>query len=455
LSQHELIVFVGVQELWKAMIKGYQRCLMAFIEGDRQLAKYVAVLCHRCLLYSGQEISDHFRCGYEFEPKLWTDLHALYAFAEEQDFHNVNVADPLIIQQASLSCRSIYVKILLICYARPGELRRNHQQLVDKWLTQWSGVITVERSHQHTNARAPTFALDLESTQGMLPAHQVAARSSVRYLTMEPLSKLLRDNISLLEQGHTPQQVNMSGHCSSDECIELLNFLHLHLCEHLGPRLTERRPMATTAQLCFKMESIYAHLSGKPFQQPENTSSLGIEERRQIEVFGRVLHDAHKKKLMEMGFPLESWQFENESLSGARLTRESIFGGRLSNKQLIALRPSDAEVFMLGTTVWASVLLSGQLRLGLRYFPGYAEPVRVRHATLNATGAEKYVPGFLLAAVPILNSPASLIVPREWMEMVKFVEVLHQNGDAEHFKIGFSVEYGVDYERFSLTPTVY
>jgi hypothetical protein len=204
-------------------------------------------------------------------------------------------------------------------------------------------------------------------------------------------------------------------------------------------------------QLCCKPEGIYAHLSGKPFRQPGRDDTLGETARKQIESFGRVLQGAQDKELLDMGYPLENWRFENESFSGARLTREDNNGARLSYNQLVALRPGDAETFMLGATAWANVARTGRLQIGVRYLPGSAEAVSMRATGINTTVSSKYVPAFLLPAVAAINIPASLVIPRDWFQPNRVVEILHQGGGKEYLKMGFSVERGIDYERVSFT----
>jgi len=451
LNESELMVFIAIVQLWQAMVLGYQRCLQAYLAGDRQLSKHGALLCQRCLLYSGLEIFEHLRAGYEFEPRLWNQLHELYAFAEEQNFQNGEVEDPLNQKYPRSSCRNIYVKTLLACYARPAELTRSQLHLLDSWLNQWSSTVTVERSYAASKGDAQPLAIDLASTRGLQALGNITHSATMRYLPMVPLSKLLRVKTILLQQGQTPRQVNLCDHCNSNDCIDFLTFLHQCWCEDRSTRFGERRPVAQRAQLCYKPEGIYAHLSGRPFRQPGKDNTISNTARKQIEAFGRVLQDAQNKELLEMGFPLETWQFENESISGARLVREDTFGGRLSYNQLIALRPSDAEAFILSVTAWTNVTLSGQLQIGIRYLPGSAEPVSMRATGVNMTVSEKYVPAFLLPAVATFNTPASLIIPRDWFQPDRVVEILHQTGDKQHLKMGFSVERGIDYERVSFS----
>ncbi|OGS90441.1 MAG: hypothetical protein A2Z95_04335 [Gallionellales bacterium GWA2_60_18] len=451
LNESELMVFVALVQLWQAMVLGYQRCLQGYMAGDKQLARHGALLCQRCLLYSGLEIFEHLRTGYEFDAKLWHQLHELYAFAEEHGLHQAEVPDPLSAIQPRSSCLGVYVKSLLACYARPAELTRTQLHLLDRWLAQWCNTVTVERSYTVSKGDALPLAIDLASKRGLQPVKTVTHNETMRYLAMVPLSKLLRVKTILLQQGQTPRQANLSDHSTSNDCIEFLSFLHQCWCEDRNTRATERKPVAQQAQLCYKPESIYAHLSGRPFKQPAPETSVGSAARRQIETFGQVLQDAHNKELLEMGFPLETWHLDNESIMGARLTRADTFGGRLGYNQLIALRPSDAATFMLGITAWANVTRAGQLQIGVRYLQGQAEAVSIKATGVNLTVPDKYVPAFLLHAVPALNTPPSLVVPRDYFQPNRVVEVLHANLEKQLIKMGFSVEHGLDYERVGFT----
>ena len=129
LNESELMVLFAVVQLWHALVSGYQRCLQDYMADDRKLAKHAALLCQRCLLYSGLEIFEHLRVGYEFDARLWQQLHGLYAFAEERDLHTVEVPDPLNSEHPRSSCQDAYARILLACHARPAELSRSQLHL--------------------------------------------------------------------------------------------------------------------------------------------------------------------------------------------------------------------------------------------------------------------------------------------------------------------------------------
>src|SRR5450759_4546021 len=95
LNESELRIFVAIVQLWQTMLSGYQRCLQAYLAGASQLAQHGALLCQRCLLYSGQAIFEHLRTGYEFDEKLWQQLHKLYAFTEQCGLQREEIPDSL------------------------------------------------------------------------------------------------------------------------------------------------------------------------------------------------------------------------------------------------------------------------------------------------------------------------------------------------------------------------
>ena len=458
LNEDEMAVFVAIVQLWQALVLGYQRCLQAYIAGDKQLAKLGALLCQRCLMYSGLAIFEHLRTGYQFDPKLWRQLHELYAFAEKNGLHLTEFAEPLNIDLPNSNCQSIYVKTLLACYARPAELNQSQLQLLDGWLSQWSSTISVERSYTSSKGDAQPLALDLSSTFGLRPVQHLKHSETTRYIAMVPLSKLLRVKTILLQQGQTPQQLKLGDNCIGLDCVEFLTFLHQSWCEERSMRFAERRPVEHRTQLCHNMESIYAHLSGQPFNRHGSYVAKVNPSRKQSEFPDSVSHATSGRDLADKGYPLEAWQLENESIRGARLTREDTSGGRLSYNQLVALRAVDATTSALGATVWivgattsVSISRTGHLSVGVRYLPGAAQAVRVRIFATNNGETDKYFPAVLLQAVPGLKTPPSLLLPRGCFQSDLMTEIVHPNAEIQKVKMGFSVERGIDYERISFT----
>lgn len=452
LSADELAVFVAINGLWQGMVTGYQRCLQAYIAGDAQLSALGALLCQRCLLYSGLQIHEYLCAGYEFDGKLWRQLHALYRFSEERSLHLVEVPDNLGGNTRATTCRAVYTKRLLASYAHRANLTRSQVQMLERWLQQWSADITVERSFTNSRGDAPPLAVDLESPHGLQPLRHVSQSDNARYLAMVPLSKLLRVKIILLQQGQSPQQQELGDGCSKTDCIEVLGFLLQRWCEGRGDRATENGERQQQAELCYGMESCYAHTANKPFRPPGKDTGVDTIARKQIESFGRVLSDTDRHNLSEMGYALETWRIHDASVLGAQMLREGISGARLGPNQLAAVRTGSAETFVLGAVSWVTVAQTGQLRAGMRYFPGTPQPVAMKATGVNLTVSEKHVAALLLPAMETLKIPASLIAPRDWFKPGRVVEIVLPDKQKLNIRMDFSVERGLDYERISFTP---
>lgn len=440
LSEDEMIIFLSIAQLWQAMMTGYQRCLQFYTFGEKTLAGQGALLCQRCLCYGGLEIFEYLRTRYEFRPQLWRQLHELYAYAEQHELHQTEVAE----QGYMTNCTSSYVKTLLACYADPAELTRWQLQQMNHWLSTWSSSVTLARSYKLDRSDAEPLAVDLSGQQGLQRAEESPHKEAIRYLDMIPLSKLLRVKSILLLQGRTAQQVGLGDHFDSRACHDLLILLHQCWCENKHKRLSQRKPVSRVAGLCYQPEGIHAHLSGKGFNQP----SLKKLTIKKIATMGyEPLSD---QRHVELDYPVESWLIENENIIGARITRADATGARFKCKQLIALRSAKSPSFMLATTAWMIVTQQGQLQMGIKYLPGQPVPVMISTTGINLAKLE--MPAFLLPALPSLKTPASLVMTRGLFQAGLVIELRQPDENPLVVQLGFSVERGLDYERVSFTP---
>lgn len=451
LNDDELTIFVAIVSLWQGMVTGYQRCLQSYMAGDAQLVPYGALLCQRCLLYSGLQIFEHMSAGYEFDNKLWHQLHQLYAFCEEQGWQAKEVSDDLNVGSRTTSCHTTYAKTLLACHAHRADLSRHLLQLLDRWLTLWSPTVAVERRYSASKGDAPPLAVDLDSASGLQLPHLPPPSDHLRYLVMAPLSKLMRVKTILLQQGQSPQQLELGTGCNSAECITFLNYLHQCWCEGHDGRMTERHSAMQQAQVCYGMDSCFAYIANKPFKQPSRDAAMDTMSRKQLAAFGRVLSDTSRHDLTVMGLVLETWQVEDESIRGARLLREENAGMRLGPGQLVSVRPTNANAFMVGTVSWVKITRTGQLRIGVRYLPGLPHAVAMKATGVNLTVSGKYVAALLLPAIPALHTPASLITPRDWFKPGRVVEIVQVDKQKLQLKMELSIEKGSDYERIAFT----
>ncbi len=419
LSDVEMTTLVSITGLWQSMAVGYYRCLTAFDEGDKQLKPYGALLCHRCLMYSGKQIFEYLRAGYEFDGEQWRQFHSIYFFVEESGLLNEQVEDEFGDHGRLTSCRFIYLKMLFACHARAQELSPHQQELLDRWLLQWMDTPTIERTCTVSRGDAPPLAIDPDSTFGLQPLRQeLLGKPNVRYLPMVPMSKLLRVKTILLQQGQTPEQVGLGGDGDRIDCIALLSHLHKQWCEP-HTRQAERQGSTQEMLLRYGVEDIYSWIAPQSFDR----------DRMAYEI------------------PQEAWRAEDVSILGARLKRIRKEGVRIGINRIIAVRVGNA--YQVACTVWVSVTRTGDLHMGIRFLPGAVTPVVVRAAVRPGEPPGKLAPGLLLSAVPNLGIPPSLLMPRNIYQLERMAELAMPAGEKQRIKLKYSVEKGVDYERAS------
>lgn len=442
-DEAELAAFTAVIGLWQAMATGYRRCL----EAD-ELAPVRPLLCQRCLRYTGERILEHLRSCYECPPALWRDLHACYAYAEAQALADVPVADAPAKGAAASSCKTLYVELLLTCHANPFELSRKQLELVRRWLAGWSAAVAVGPAPPQGEEKVPVLAVYLKGDSGLQNVVSVTVSEATRYLDLSGLSKLLRVKMVLLDQGYTPEQLDLGKDCVQPSCRALLAHLHRIWCEGGTPRMFERRASQAEAEVCFGIPAIHFHASGGAFRQPKK-KDLSQQQRHEIEALGHVVSDTGKLTATDLGFALETWQVKDESVLGMRLKREG-GGERLSVNQIAGARLVGADWFMVGVIRWLLVTREGYLQAGLRILPGTPKPVALRATGVNLTVSGKYVQALLMPEIPALSIPSSLVMPLGWFQPQRVVELFY-DGAERNVRLALLVERGVDYERASFT----
>ena len=107
-------------------------------------------------------------------------------------------------------------------------------------------------------------------------------------------------------------------------------------------------------QACNQMAAIHHHISGSMFRRPGAQGESAPDQ-------------------------LEHWQLADQSAQGMRIVRRAGNpGNRYAHAQLVAVRPSDIDTFMLAQVRWLLCADNGDLSAGIRLLPGLPAPVAVR-----------------------------------------------------------------------------
>jgi hypothetical protein len=452
LASDEFILLNTLSSLWQSMLDGYMRCLQSAEMGDKALAAQAALLCQRCVQYSHLQIDDFLRAGCEPSGKTWRQLHELYAHIEALALQGEAVRDACYHPGHPVTCRTLYAKTLLMHRARLLGLSPSHWNIAERWLSLWGDAITIEPRCSISKNDAPPWGVDLAGTLALHSVRLGRAAASMRYLAMVPLSKLIRVKAILLQQGQTPQQLDLGTELSGTDAAALLNQLHLCWCEAHPDSLADTPREANIAHLCIGVEHIYGQLARKPFYPIKDTAKSNQEVQQQIETFGRVLDTTVQHEPQELGFLPEEWFVEEDGLLRGNLLRKAREGERLANLQLVSVFAPNSTAHKLGFTVLVNVTRTGHLYISLHYLPGQPQAVIVRGNADRETLQSGSAPALLLPPLEKLNIPASLVLPREWFKAGRTLEINLPDRGKQQVTLGFNIEKGIDFERVSFTP---
>lgn len=108
--------------LWQQMSVGYQRCLQAQLDGEKQLN--VVEVCERCLRYSQLQIFEYLQACYEVDAVLWQQLHALYYFTEEPGIQAQEIRDDHSLHLIVCSVQNFVISIHEAPLAKQSDMKK-------------------------------------------------------------------------------------------------------------------------------------------------------------------------------------------------------------------------------------------------------------------------------------------------------------------------------------------
>lgn len=441
----ETAVWEHVQELWQSMAAAYQRCLQASIDGDKEVADYVALITQRCLRYATMQMLEQYRAFRQVDGESWRQLHSLYAFAEQKGFAVRPVKDSLNHQAEATTCAAAYVQALLTHLANPYQLSSRQLGLVGRWLDKWAVRVAV-LPRAPAGGDLSTLALDLAGSAPPAVAAKDKPLSEARYLDTDGLASTIRKRIKFLRKGGAPAEVGLGDDCVQPACETLLTALYQHWCEIPVARASARHAGDGKCEIAFDIAAMHFFIGGeKPFNETGKARALRQEELRDLQMFGYVRTSTGQPALVRADFNAETWDIQDESALGFCLVRKDARGTRIANNQLLAARPSDSAGYVLGVVRWVMLTAQGEMHIGMRTLPGAPQAISARRVALNAAETHRFVPAFRLPPVAALQAPDTLVLPLGWFHPGGSVDVDMGDG-VRTVKMQTLIEKGADYE---------
>ena len=438
----ESAIFEDTIELWEQMRLGYLRCLL---ESGAALRSQAPLICQRALSLSGLRMYHRYRACRLVPGADWRALHQVYARAESLGVADKAVKDYLNRDVYDTSPRIAYLRALLMGACNPNELGPRQLAFVAYLLERWAEKVEITETPPKDEDGLPPFAVDLESERGADRSDPQGGE--LRFLDVRRLAKSLRNRVALLRKGESPARLALGEDCVQPSCEQLLVFLYRQWCQARAPRNTERARAIDAVQACTNIAAIHYYALGRVFRAASEFTQLSARQRDEIETFGRIVSRGDEGQDFDAArdFLLEHWQLDDEGTQGLRMLRRANHPGkRMAHGQLVGVRPADAKAYQLGQVRWLTASDEGDLHCGVKLIPGVPVPVAVRALGVNVA-EERYTQAFMLAAVPTLEAPATLVTATGWYKPKRVIEVA---GDKPmRVRLLDVLERGIDFER--------
>jgi hypothetical protein len=449
LDDAEDVVFREVVQLWQKTAKAYARCAENNPpENGEAHTDHLATLLHRRIYFTGMTILEHHRARREMQWGLWLDLHSHYSIMEELGVAMRDIPDVLEAHAGKTHCATTYLAFVLCDMAGGYGLPLRDQRLVFRWATAWSQLIRLYPAA--VGETLPLFAIDLMQDVALRPSSECLRIDQVRCLDTSDLAAHISQVRQQLRQRVPPTEIGLGENCTRQQCTRLLGHLACQWSHGRAARKFRRHATSGIVHICSGFEEMHYFISGKKFQQPGSASiySRDVFERMFSLRFQENPQQTQQYQQEEAttAYVADAWEMVNQSANGFRLIR-SIEGRKIVHGQLLALRPSDSERFLLAQAIWLMQESRGGLISGLKALPGLPQAICVRPVPAMGQSLEMYQRAFLLPALETTGTEASLILPAGWFRPRLIVEVF--TDEVWRASLKEVLDFGPDFERVS------
>lgn len=416
----ESAAFARTTALWRLMADSYAR-VAQFGSGVPEVQSQLALICQRCIYYTGQVLIEYYRARREVVPGLWLELHGYYDTADEWELAGEDVADTMGAVPTT-SCANTYAAVLLVGLANPSARTPRELAWVLRWAQLFARHTQVVRPDEDAGGKG--YGVDLMQDKGPLPVYHLSETHSARLFDTSALGASVQQIFARLKAGEAPAALGLGEDCPAPMASRLLLQLYRPWCLAAMPRRFDRNRAAGLLPVAYSLDCIYFHVTGGDFTQPQHARTYSRLDADKLWTYRNQLDPTQPLhvRAAELGYALDTWDIADQSVNGFRITRNAA-GPRVEHGQLVALRPPGTDQFLLGRITWLIAQNSGNLEAGIQVLPGPATGVGVRPTGLGVSPNEQYARSFFVPPVPVLKEPLSIILPAGWHQPDRVIEI--------------------------------
>lgn len=398
------------RQLHAEMAYGYKHVVMAHYRVTRTPAepRALALPVQRAIRYLTDVLIGTYTVYSPLPADSWRELHALHRYAEQLGVASTALPDPMNATRPTVSVTNAYKHALLLDFSDPYHLPARLVLHGDNYLDRYADAAQLVAVPQHYDPTCQ-FLIDIESDRAGVPYVEDQAISPpdrYRLLNTIDLARQIHTHLTLLQHGQLPAADGLPLDFYVDGGGELLRRLILAWGIH-PQRAYRRNPRAQTeVDVTVGLSAGHYWLNGgRAFVR--SSSFVGPSPNRSASTgapgapFGVPAEPEYRR---------EHWRLDDESAGGMALSKRGLVRAPVRVGDLIALRFPDDTEWALASVCWVRSANPSDVQIGTQRIAPSAQPVMIQPEDAPATA--DFLPALRLPALPALNQPGTLLVPR-------------------------------------------
>lgn len=425
------------REIFTEMATGYKIVIVETVSGNgtRNDNKTLVTALHRAVRNLGGILLKTYQVYDPYPAGVWSELHALYEYAEQRGLHNIPVADNSYTLINTCTLSDAYRQILLLALSCPYRLRQGEVDQVEHALERWASYAELRTPQDPESTRAlfvSNLRHDEPPTYRVL--HDQDALDTCRLLDTQGLTRILRE-----EMVHTPETPNNHLHLSAqDMSPDIMRRLMLAWGVIPKRRFTRTKKFAQV-QVGMGLSSAHYHIcceaefnpnsgeqipaADQTFQNRANFSSAPItaEVGRMPEFWdlgagGTIDWKPDSDKPAQNAAAANAsptqqlWKMINVSAGGYCLLWDNEEATQAQVGELVCLQEIDSRQWGMGVIRWLKSADTDTLELGVQMLAPNAVAVAAK-TSRDSKNFSDYQRCLMLPEIAAIHQPASLLLP--------------------------------------------
>lgn len=426
----------AAESLWLELGYGYK---LALVDQQNKLfslggTKSTALVVQRAIEAMGQLAMVYYQTYVTTPGSVWSDLHQLYLYAVQQSLQNIEVATGTSPNKSTTVDLS-YKQALLMVLADPQHLAPNDIKQVADYIARHAQHAQLQDLGLLENP-AGIFLVSLDTDRPPIPyiknAEQTDAGSDILLITID-LARLVHKHLQMLQSGNLPS--GLPENATDPRYQDMLAYL----IKHWGAspkRIFNRTRKTNSVELGIGIATAHYFVNGEqPYVAP-------VEVNDASEISAST---SHTPGISPQKFKPSRWQVLNISAGGMALRKFPQPEGNIRVGELLSVKDSGASHWSVGVLRWVNNN-EHQLEIGAQLIAPEAKAAGARASHQN-----KFEPVLILAGVPALKQPASIIAACGMYSPARMLD-LDEDGKISRVMVTKLIERTNSFERFQYSP---